>query len=108
MVFYEGAVKRVTVNKFERNPLARRICIEYYGAICQICSFDFYEIYGDLGQDFIHVHHLIPMSQINREYELDPIKDLIPICPNCHSMIHRRKKTLAVEELKKIVKKQKS
>ncbi|HEX8278112.1 MAG TPA: HNH endonuclease [Segetibacter sp.] len=103
--FYEGEIKQITINKHERNPLARRICIDYYGICCQICNFNFYETYGELGKDFIHVHHLIPISQTAKEYKLDPLRDLIPICPNCHSMIHRKKEVLPIEELKKLVKK---
>ena len=105
-LFYEGAVKKITVNRFERNPVARRICIGHYGAYCQICGFDFYRTYGQVGKDFIHVHHIVPISQINKEYELNPIKDLIPICPNCHSMIHRRKEAMPIEELKQLLRKQ--
>ncbi|MEK7486660.1 MAG: DUF3427 domain-containing protein [Planctomycetota bacterium] len=102
-IFYEGSVRQVVVNKYERNTLARRLCIEHYGAICRVCGFDFHKTYGELGEGFIHVHHLVPLFEINQEYILDPIKDLIPICPNCHSMIHRKKVTLSLAELKAII-----
>lgn len=105
-ILHEGSVKQIVVNKYERNPLARRLCIEHYGAFCHVCKFDFYKIYGELGKDFIHVHHIIPLSTINKDYVLDPIKDLIPICPNCHSMAHRRKETLSIAELKSIINKE--
>jgi len=100
-LFYEGITKKVYVNKFERNPLARRMCIEHYGAHCSVCGFDFHKTYGELGTDFIHVHHIVPISEIRSEYLLDPIKDLIPICPNCHAMIHRGKRVLSPYELKR-------
>lgn len=103
--FSEGAVKQVVVNKYERNPLARRMCIEHYGMFCNICGFDFLRFYGDWGKDYIHVHHIVPMSEIHQEYTLDPIKDLIPVCPNCHYMIHREKETLAVDKLKEYIQK---
>lgn len=102
-VFIEGTAKQILVNKYERNPVARRICISHYGTHCQICNFDFYKTYGELGRNFIHVHHLISFSQITEEYELDPLKDLIPICPNCHSIIHRRHEPLSVNELIEII-----
>ncbi len=101
---YEGAVKSVVINKFERNPLARRLCIEHYGAVCNACGFDFYNFYGEIGKGFIHVHHIVPLSKIGKEYVLDPIKDLIPVCPNCHSIIHRGKELVSVEELKSLIK----
>ena len=104
-VLYEGEKFQVVLNKYERNPLARRLCIEYYGYSCLICNFNFYSTYGEFGKDFIHVHHVIPISEIGEKYQIDPTKDLIPICPNCHSMIHRKKEPLSVLELKSILKK---
>lgn len=96
---FEGLLKQVTVNKFERNTKARKACIEHYKAICQVCNFSFAEIYGDIGRDFIHVHHIVPLSDIEEEYQVDPIKDLVPVCPNCHAMIHRKSPPYSVEEL---------
>lgn len=101
--FPEGAVQQVFVNKYERNPLARRICIKHYGALCNICGFDFQKTYGDWGKNYIHVHHIVPLSVINQEYNLDPIEDLIPVCPNCHSMIHRKRETLSIVKLKEFI-----
>ncbi len=97
----EGAKKVITVNSYERNLKAREKCIDYWKAVCIVCGFDFYEMYGEIGNGFIHVHHIIPISEIGEEYEIDPIKDLIPVCPNCHSMIHRTNPPLTIEELKK-------
>jgi len=85
----EGATITVLVNKFERNPEARRQCIEHHGICCKACGMDFEKVYGSLGAGFIHVHHLVPISQIGFEYEVNPIADLIPLCPNCHAMVHR-------------------
>ena len=100
--FYrEGSKMAVLVNKYERNSEAREKCIEHYGAICSACEFDFKEEYGDIGKGFIHVHHLIPISEIGNSYNIDPINDLIPVCPNCHAMIHKRKPNpFTIEEIK--------
>ncbi len=97
----EGAVRQITSNKYERNPQARKICIEKYGTQCSVCGFDFEKIYGEVGKDFIHVHHLNQVSSIKKEYEINPIEDLRPVCPNCHAMIHREKIPLTIEELKR-------
>jgi 5-methylcytosine-specific restriction protein A len=104
-LFYEGEMKKIIINKYERNPLARRFCIEHFGVFCQVCDLDFYKTYGELGKQFIHVHHIIPLSKINKEYIINPITDMIPICPNCHYMIHRKKEVLSVKELKDIYQK---
>lgn len=98
--YIEGSVKKVFINQYERNPKARQACIEYYGSLCQICSFDFSEKYGVYGEGYIEVHHIKPLSEIKESYVLDPVKDLIPVCSNCHSILHRGKNPIAVEELK--------
>jgi 5-methylcytosine-specific restriction enzyme A len=64
-----------------------------------VCGFNFEETWGELGKDFIHVHHLKEISSVGEEYEVDPINDLIPVCPNCHAMLHHRRPALSVGEL---------
>ncbi|MFC3625180.1 DUF3427 domain-containing protein [Vogesella amnigena] len=98
--FIEGAAKSILVNVYERNPQARKLCIEIYGHACSVCGFDFEKYYGAIGNGFIHVHHLKQLADINEEYELDPVKDLRPVCPNCHSMLHRRRPAYSIEELR--------
>lgn len=99
----EGKLTTVKINSFERNVKARQKCIEYYGVNCQVCNMNFEERYGQIGKSYIHVHHITPLYEIREEYEVDPIKDLIPVCPNCHAMLHanRNGKVLTVSELKK-------
>lgn len=104
---YEGAKKTVTVNQYERNQIARQKCIKINGCRCAVCGIDFESMYGEIGRGFIHVHHVVPISSIGESYKVDPAKDLVPVCPNCHAMLHRGKggKVLTVEELRaKIIK----
>lgn len=100
----EGAKKTITVNTYERDSSARRKCISYWGTSCCICSFNFEDVYGELGKNYIHVHHVKPLSELSGEYELDPINDLRPVCPNCHSMLHRGKPALSIEHVKNLIK----
>ncbi|MCX7084595.1 MAG: HNH endonuclease [Methylococcales bacterium] len=102
-VFKEGASKTVTVNQYERSAVARSKCLEHNGYKCAVCSFNFENMYGEIGKKYIHVHHIVPISEIGREYELNPVTDLIPICPNCHAMIHITRPALSIEQLKKII-----
>lgn len=95
---FEGAKKQVIVNAYERNPTARKECLNNYGFKCSVCGFDFEEVYGEIGTEYIHVHHLKPLNEINEEYRVDPINDLRPVCPNCHSMLHKAK--LSIEQLR--------
>lgn len=99
----EGAACRVLVNRYERDPVSRERCIANHGCRCQVCGMDFFSSYGAVGVGFIHVHHLVPLSSLGGEYEVDPVRDLRPICPNCHAMLHRRTPPFSVEELRAIV-----
>ena len=98
--FLEGNAYRVTVNAYERNPNARRRCIEKYGTDCFICGFSFGSTYTEIAKGYIHVHHLRPLSEIAGEYTVDPIEDLRPVCPNCHAVLHLRVPAYSIEEVK--------
>lgn len=95
----EGAKKTITVNVYERDSSARQQCINHWGNNCIVCDFSFSEKYGQIGDGYIHVHHLKPLYTIGKEYQLDPILDLRPVCPNCHAMLHKGKTVLSIEEL---------
>lgn len=99
--FTEGASRVIFVNSYERNAAARARCIAHYGFKCAVCTFNFKERYGGLGNRYIHVHHRVSLAEIKKEYKLNPIRDLVPICPNCHAMIHKTQPALTVEELRK-------
>ncbi len=100
---FEGARRSVQVTVYERDPSARRTCIERWGCTCVVCAFDFSERYGELGHGFIHVHHLKPLGEVREGYQLDPVADLRPVCPNCHAMLHRRTPALSIEELAQVL-----
>ncbi|WP_227439165.1 HNH endonuclease [Methylobacterium sp. W2] len=100
---HEGAKKKVLVNKYERDKSARLKCIKHYGCKCFACNFEFTNKYGEYGANFIHVHHLRPLHKIAKDYIVDPIADLRPVCPNCHAMIHYRGGLLSIEELRAII-----
>ncbi|WP_288882967.1 DUF3427 domain-containing protein [Pedobacter panaciterrae] len=98
-ILWEGNSQKIRVNKYERNPQARKDCVEHYGYLCQVCKFDFKKEYGEIGREFIHVHHLTPISGIKKGYIIDPIKDLRPVCPNCHAIIHKRNPCFTIAEV---------
>jgi len=102
---FEGIKKQVLVNKYERSSIARTKCIEAHGYSCKICNFCFQEQYGDLGKEFIHVHHVTPLHSIGKSYKIDYVNDLVPVCPNCHAMLHRKidGKYYSVAELKELI-----
>jgi putative restriction endonuclease len=99
----EGAVRRITVNAYERNPEARQRCIAAHGTTCCICGFRFGAVYGPEAEGYIHVHHLRELSRAGGVREVDPIKDLRPVCPNCHAVLHLDGECRSIREVKKLV-----
>ena len=97
----EGAVKRVFVNAYERSGPARKNCINHHGTTCAVCTFNFEEFYGSMGEGFIHVHHLLDLSLTKPGQKVDGVKDLRPVCPNCHAMLHKSRPAHSIEWLKK-------
>ena len=87
----EGAKRKIWINVYERSKKNRDDAIKAYGNkyCCDICKFNFEKVYGEIGKNFIHVHHIIPLSSIPKNYKINPAKDLVPVCPNCHAMLHR-------------------
>ncbi|WP_018994996.1 MULTISPECIES: HNH endonuclease [unclassified Thioalkalivibrio] len=100
----EGKRLLTVATRYERNPEARRKCLEHYGLTCQACGMSFEERYGPIAKDLIEVHHNVRLSDIGKEYTVDPVHDLIPLCPNCHAVVHRQVPPLPVDELKKLIK----
>lgn len=93
---HEGAeVQTMHAQGYERNKEAREACISYFRKlhggelVCECCGFNFAKAYKDIGEDYIEVHHRTPVSQRGGDYVVNPQTDLVPLCSNCHSMIHR-------------------
>lgn len=99
----EGAVSKVLVNRYERDPRNRREAIAIHGKSCLACNFNFHEKYGELGDEYIVVHHTVPVSQMGNDYVVDPAKDLVTLCANCHAMVHRHDPPISVSDLRKIL-----
>jgi hypothetical protein len=97
----EGAKVTITISQYERSPQNRASCIKHYGPICCACGFDFSVTYGAIGSGYIHVHHLAPLAiHHGKPVRVDPIKDLRPVCPNCHEMLHRADPPYTIDQLK--------
>ncbi len=99
-LYSEGKSKTITYTTYDRSPAARQACLEHYGYDCDVCGFNFSKTYGEIGRNYIEVHHLKQIADIAEEYEIDPIKDLRPVCANCHRILHKRRPALSIEELK--------
>ena len=102
---FEGAAATVMVNRYEyeRDRAARSKCIAHYGCTCNACGINLVSVYGAAADGFIYVHHLKPISSVKAEYELDPICDLRPLCPNCHAIAHLRREPYSIEEIESMM-----
>lgn len=100
---FEGNEVLRLVTAYERDPKLREECLRLRGYDCAACGINLGDIYGELGEGFIHVHHILPLHQ-SKKRETNPSTDLIPLCPNCHCIIHRGGRMLSVEALKDAIK----
>jgi 5-methylcytosine-specific restriction enzyme A len=98
--FEEGGLRRITVNRYERDGRARKACLEHYGVTCAVCEEAMQDRYGTVAAGFIHVHHLNPLSDGKSASEIDAVRDLRPVCPNCHAIIHLRTPPFTVDEVR--------
>lgn len=86
----EGARVTVTTERCERDPRLRKDCLRIHGLRCGVCGLVLADRYGPAAVGIIHVHHLVALSASDGPREVDPERDLIPVCPNCHAVIHSR------------------
>lgn len=102
----EGTARLALHIMYERNRRNRAQAVKIHGTSCKVCGFNFNNVYGsELAQDYIEVHHIKPLSE-GKTHSIDPNTDLVPLCSNCHSMIHRKNGTLlTVQELKSVLNK---
>jgi 5-methylcytosine-specific restriction protein A len=101
--FPEGARVTVQANRYELDRRNRAAAIAIHGCICAACGADFGARYGAIASGFIEVHHLTPVSQLGANYVIDPAKDLVPLCPNCHCVAHRRDPPYSTDELRTLI-----
>lgn len=101
-LYREGSVAQILVNRYERDPKARAACIAHYGTSCSICGFDFVQAYGESTRGLIHVHHVIPLHEVGADYCINPIRDLRPVCPNCHAVLHW-KDSFSIEDVERML-----
>ena len=100
----EGALTKVQTNRYERDRRNRAAAIAIHGTACKGCGLDMGAHYGSVAAGLIEIHHVTPVSQLGAGYVIDPVCDLVPLCPNCHAVVHRRNPPLSVDELDLLLK----
>lgn len=101
--FPEGAKLKIEVNRYERDRRNRVAALAIHGHKCMACDKNMSDLYGSIAEGLIEVHHVVPVSEVGAGYIIDPKSDLIPLCPNCHSVAHRRSPPYSIEELKNLL-----
>lgn len=104
--FTEGTISSRYISYYEREPKLRAAAIKIHGTKCMVsnCGFDFAKIYGERGKQFIEVHHIKPLSELVNPELINPEKDLVVVCSNCHRIIHREKNNiLTIEQVDKLI-----
>ena len=101
--YIEGTSIRISVNAYERDTKARKECLRIHGYRCAVCKIKLSDVYGKVASKIIHVHHVIPLSTIKREYKVNPQKDLRPVCPNCHAIIHSKSEPYSIEQVQMFI-----
>jgi hypothetical protein len=96
----EGVVNSTSCTKYSRSARNKKVCLDFYGYICAGCGLDPSRVYGETGRYIIHVHHLVPLSQMPAPGPVNPLTELVPLCPNCHNFVHKSSPPLNLDELK--------
>ncbi len=99
----EGALATVQINRFERDRRNRAAAIAIHGSTCKGCGLEMAAKYGSLASGVIEVHHITPVSELGDSHVIDPATDLVPLCPNCHTVVHRRSPPISIEDLKELI-----
>ncbi len=98
----EGTAAEITSRRYERKHVNREICLSVRGRRCYCCNMDFGEVYGPLADGYIEVHHSTPASEMGAGYKINPVTELVPVCSNCHSVVHITSPARSVDEVKAI------
>lgn len=98
----EGATTGRISTKFERSRFNRALSLAFHGYDCKACGMNMRDTYRGLKNNFVHVHHLNPVAEAGIT-KLDPIRDMVPLCPNCHAIAHMRNPPYTVLEIKQMI-----
>lgn len=96
----EGSKLQVMVNRYERDRRNRAAALAIHGHACMACRVELGDRYGATASGLIEVHHTTPVSRLGPNYIIDPRTDLVPLCPNCHAVAHRRSPPYTLHELR--------
>jgi len=99
----EGGRRLVLHLQRERNQsIVRKKKRSALSLDCEVCGFSFGEAYGDAARDYCEVHHLVPLSEVERT-TTTRMADLAVLCANCHRVVHLRNPPFTLNEIKSML-----
>ena len=101
--YAEGGATIRQSTRYERDHRNRAAAIAMWGCRCQACGLDFGDRYGDAADGYIEVHHITPVSTLEPGTVIDPARDLVPLCSNCHAVAHRRDPPFSIDEIRQML-----
>lgn len=101
----EGGVFMMITKRYERNLKNRKLTVAIHGYKCKACGLLMSDKYGPVAKEFIEVHHLTPLSELKIGKLVDPKQEMVPLCPNCHRVVHRRNPAYTLEEIQEFIRK---
>ncbi len=99
----EGELAQTLSSRRERSSRNRLLCLSLHGDFCGVCGHDPKSLYGADAGSILEVHHIEPLAEVATPKIYNPATDLIPLCPNCHRAIHRKKPAYSPDELKELL-----
>lgn len=100
---YEGKIIYKFHKSIERDPKIilnkKKQVLKLLGTLsCEICNFNFYDFYGEIGEDYIECHHKNPLNLL-KQVSKTSLDDLALVCANCHRMLHRKMGVYSIDIL---------
>ena len=95
----EGTRRDARHQTIERSSVVRARALALHGTVCAVCKFSFADRYGESGEGFIEVHHLVPLGDSAGPVLVTPALDVVVLCANCHRMVRTRRPPLTPDAL---------
>ncbi|ONI41703.1 hypothetical protein AN640_07780 [Candidatus Epulonipiscium fishelsonii] len=94
--------EKVEIEKIKIWEDLKTVCLDYYGAICEVCGIDYGYTYGNQFERYIDIHNLKSTHKEDDNLDINPEEDLVPVCHNCHFIMHTKQPCYTIDEMKKI------
>lgn len=111
VVIEEGTAETKNFRHRQRSQKLRQAAINVYknadGTIsCKACNSELSAKYGERGKGCVEMHHTQSVHTYDesgiRQRLKEALKKIVPLCPNCHRIVHRGG-LISIGELKRLI-----